>query len=145
MDSLRVAPPDSIPGLVSCDRCGGGERRWDRIAGKPFCPNCQELLILGEAPPLVERAGKPPCAVCDQAGTLCYQTFPLQAAAPVEMDLCSEHLRALLSRQLGPHAYHQLRRKLHQVGVSVEDIFLLHGAFYDNQGQALQPANEGAW
>jgi len=142
MDSLRMVPTDSIPALVTCCRCAGGERRWDRIAGKAYCPNCQELLAVGEAPPLVERAEKQRCAVCDQIGTVCFQSFPLQGATAVEMDLCAEHLRGLLGRQLGPHAFHQLRRKLHVVGIAVDDIFLLHGAFYDHQGQALQPAIE---
>jgi hypothetical protein len=100
------------------------------------------LLAVGEGPPLVERTQKNRCAVCDQVGTVCFQSFPLQAASAVEMDLCPEHLRGLVGRKLGPHAFHQLRRKLLAVGVRVEDIFLLHGAFYDSQGQALQPAIE---
>jgi hypothetical protein len=142
MDSLRIAAMDSVPPAAPCCRCGGGERRWDRIADKAYCPNCQESLATGEAAPLIERAAKNHCAVCEKVGTLCFQTFPLQAPAPVEMDLCSEHLRGLLGRQLGPHAFHQLRRQLHALGVDVEEVFLLHGAFYDSQGQALQPATE---
>ena len=69
-------------------------------------------------------------------------TFPLQSTTPVEMDLCPEHLRALLGRRLGPYAFHQIRRRLHLLGLGVELIFLLHEAFYDEQGRALQPALE---
>jgi hypothetical protein len=35
-----------------------------------------------------------------------------------------------------------MRRQLRAVGVSVEDVFLLHSAFYDLNGRALQPATE---
>ena len=140
MDSLRVAPIDEIcrPGL--CCRCVDFGP-WDRIASKGYCPNCQEMLALGDAPPLVERANKRRiCAVCGCRGTVCYATLPLNSEAAVEMDLCGEHLRALLSRGLGPHAYHQLHRQLQAVGVAAEDVFLLHEAFYDSNGRALQPA-----
>jgi hypothetical protein len=43
---------------------------------------------------------------------------------------------------LGPYAFNQLRRQLATLGLGVEDLFLLHGAFYDSQGRALQPAVE---
>lgn len=142
MDSLRIASSESVPAMVLCDRCGAGERRWDRINGKAYCPNCQELLAVGEAPPLVEKVVKNRCAVCDKLGTVCFQTYPLKGNDPVEMDLCGEHIRGLLARRLGPGAFHQLRRRLSGCGISVEDVFLLHGAFYDSQGHALQPAIE---
>jgi hypothetical protein len=111
------------------------------MAGKPYCPNCQEALALGEGPPLIERTEKKTCAVCSHTGTLCYLTFPLHARRALEFDLCPEHLRALLGRRLGPHAFHQLGRQLQGLGIGVEDVFLLHGAFYDCQGRALQPAD----
>ena len=140
MDSLRVSavPEKSRP--VACCRCHEGKGHWDRIAGKPYCPNCQELLAQGEADPLVERTQKQRCAVCSQLGTVCYATYPLNAETPVEMDLCPEHLRGLLGRRLGPYAYHQLRRELRTVGLEADAIFLLHDAFYDVNGRALQPA-----
>jgi hypothetical protein len=56
------------------------------------------------------------------------------------MDLCPEHLRALIGRRLSPAAFHQLRRQLFTLGLDPEAIFLMHGAFYDQGGQALQPA-----
>jgi hypothetical protein len=96
--------------------------------------------VLGEADPLVERTEQALCAVCGRGGTVRYLTFPLQSGTAVEMDLCAQHLRALLARSLKPAAYHQLRRQLAALGLEAGDIFLLHDAFYDAQGQALQPA-----
>ncbi len=142
MAGLRVTNVDPATCLMPCCRCGEGERRWDRIATKAYCPNCQEALAIGEGPPLIERTEKNRCAICAQAGTVRYLTFPLHSSTAVEFDLCPEHLRALLGRRLGSHAFHQLGRLLHALGIGVEEIFLLHGAFYDCQGRALQPAFE---
>jgi hypothetical protein len=142
MESLRLAPADSIPQKLACCRCERNDRAWDRIAGKAYCPSCQELLALGECEPLIERTQPERCAVCNKLGTLCFHSFPLQRTVPVAIDLCAEHLRALLGRRLGPYAYHQLRRQLENCGVGVDDLFLLHGAFYDRQGRALQPVME---
>jgi hypothetical protein len=140
MDSLRVLTPHSIAVNLPCCRCGRGERCWDRIADKAYCPNCQEMLALGEGPPLVERTEKHRCAVCNKVGTVCFHTFPLQASRAVAIDLCPEHLRGLIGRRLGPYAFNQLRRQLRQAGVGVDELFLLHGAFYDSHGRALHPA-----
>jgi hypothetical protein len=97
---------------------------------------------MGLAEPLIEPTEKKTCAACGRRGTVCFLTFPLQSATPVEMDLCAEHLRALLGRRLGPYAFHQLRRRLQHVGLDVSVIFLLHDAFYDEHGRAIQPATE---
>ncbi|MCS7044772.1 MAG: hypothetical protein NZO58_00295 [Gemmataceae bacterium] len=142
MDSLRLAPVGSVFPKIACSRCGDDSRRWDRIAGKSYCPSCIELLALGEAAPLIEKTERRRCAVCHHQGTLRYLTFPLHSRRPVEMDLCAEHLRALLGRRLGPHAYEQLRRQLHALGLETRELFLLHEAFYDAQGRALQPAGD---
>jgi hypothetical protein len=142
MERLRVLSLDRTSVLVPCCRCTAGERNWDLIATKPYCPSCQEALIVGESDPLVERSEKRPCAVCGRIGTLRYMTFPLNAQVPVEIDLCGEHLRGLLARRLGPFAFHQLRRQLRTLKLQTEDIFLLHGAFYDGEGRALRPALE---
>ena len=142
MDSLRIAPGQVTPAILPCCRCASTERHWDRIAGKAYCPECQEALVLGLSAPLAERTDKNHCAACSRLGTVAYLTFPLQASTPVEIDLCPEHLRALLGRRLGPYAFHQLRRRLHVLGLGVELIFLLHDAFYDEHGRALQPAAE---
>jgi hypothetical protein len=143
VDNLRILPRDSLSSSACC-RCSKTERPWDRIAAKSYCPSCQEALILGEAPPVIERTEQNRCAVCDRVGTVTYQTSPLQGPAAVLLDLCAEHLRGLIGRRLGPHAFHQLRRQLQVVGLKAEDVFLLHGAFYDEHGRALQPASEAA-
>ena len=142
MESLRMAPSKSKPAVVPCCRCGSAERSWDRVAAKAYCPECQESLVLGQAPPLIEKTEKNRCAGCGKVGTVRYLTFPLQAATPIEIDLCPEHLRAFLGRRLGPYAFHQIRRRLHILGLGVELIFLMHDAFYDENGRALQPAVE---
>src|SRR5438552_605113 len=126
MESLRMAPSQNRPAVLPCCRCASAKRHWDRIAGKAYCPECQEALILGAAAPFCERTEKKACAACGRPGTLCYLTFPLKSTAPIEMDLCSEHLRGLLGRRLGPYAFHQIRRRLHVLGLSTELIFLLH-------------------
>jgi hypothetical protein len=140
MESLRKAPAGTIPLFVPCCRCARADRNWDRIADKAYCPACQERLALGESEPMVERTRQGLCAVCRRAGVVCYQTFPLQQAYPVIIDLCGQHLRDLLARCLGPSAYYQLRQQLLALGLQADDLFLLHGAFYDSQGRALQPA-----
>jgi len=142
MDSLRRVSEQEIGCSAACSRCGIGEGQWDQIAGKPCCPRCEEGLAIGEGPALVERTEKNSCAVCSHLGTIRFLTFPLSTSQPVEMDLCPDHFRSLLARRLGPFAYHQLRRRLDGLGVSVDRIFLLHDAFYDVQGRALQPAIE---
>ena len=142
MDTIRRAPTGSVFPLIPCCRCADSTRPWDRIAGKPFCPNCMEALALGEGNPLVERTDKRRCAVCHHSGTVRYLTFPLHSHRPVEMDLCAEHLRALVARRLGPHGFEQIRRQLTKLSLDVSVIFLLHEAFYDDQGRAIQPVLE---
>jgi hypothetical protein len=66
-------------------------------------------------------------------------TYPLHGRTPVEMDLCGEHLRALIGRRLGPAVFWELCRKLAELGLQREQVFLLHEAFYDSKGQSLQP------
>jgi hypothetical protein len=142
MDGVRLVPEDNVIVRVPCCRCAETDRRWDRIAGKAYCPNCQEALVVGEGEPLIERTEKRHCATCGRQGTLCLLTFPLDAPRPVEIDLCPAHLRGLLGRCLEAHAFHQLRRQLLQLGVSASEVFLLHDSFYDAAGRALQPATE---
>jgi hypothetical protein len=142
MESVRLASSEMVHSWAPCCRCAQPHERWDRVLGQPFCPNCEEALIIGESEPLVLRTERRRCAICSQQGTVNFLTFPLNASTPVEMDLCGQHLRALLGRGLRPPAYHQLRRLLTALGVDVGEIFLLHEAFYDSQGHALQPAFE---
>jgi hypothetical protein len=140
MERLRLAPLTEPNSVTSCCRCAAGPQNWDRIAGKPICPNCQEELALGVGEPLIVKTEPSRCLVCARRGTVRYLTTPLHATAAVEMDLCGEHLRGLLGRCLGPYAYHQLRRQLRTLRVGTEEVFLLHSEFYDLQGRALRPA-----
>jgi transposase-like protein len=142
MENLRLAPVESVFPRIPCCRCADGARWWDRIAGKTYCPHCLEALALGEAEPMVEKTDRRRCSVCHRQGTLRFLTFPLHSRRPVEMDLCAEHLRAMVARRLGPHSFEQLRRQLQSLNIRVNDVFLLHEAFYDEYGRALQPAVE---
>ena len=138
MGGLRVVKGGSVS-QGPCGRCRATGCPWDHIAGEPICPDCQENLAQGEGEPLIVRTEKNRCAVCEQRGTICYLTYPLHAAEPVEMDLCPRHFHALLARRLDRHAYHQLGRQLQMLGLATRQVFLLHEAFYDEQGQSLQP------
>jgi hypothetical protein len=108
-----------------------------------MCPDCQEGLALGQGAALIARTELQTCSVCGRKGTLRFLTFPLEPTNPVEMDLCAAHFRALLSRRLDPVSYQHLRTQLQGLGLEVDQVFLLHDAFYDRHGRALQPAAEG--
>ncbi len=140
MDRLRILASRGSEVPTACCRCGLDQDRWDRIAGKSYCPNCQEDLGMGEGQPIIERAERNRCVICSHIGTIRFLTHPLRASAPVEMDLCAEHLRTLVGRCLRPWAFRQLTRQLDRLGLSSGEIFLLHDAFYDRNGKALQPA-----
>ena len=141
MESLRLVTPDTAEAAEPCCRCGAAGQAWDRLAGSAFCPDCEETLARGDGPPLVARTERRACCVCDRHGTVRYRTQPLHSAALLELDLCPEHFRALLGRSLGPFAYQQLCRQLRALRVGVEQVFLLHDAFYDPHGRALQPVS----
>lgn len=139
MSSLRVVTGDKISPFQPCYRCGARDCQWDRIGPHPVCPDCAEALIAGEAEPLSEPLEKKVCAVCGRTGTVRFLTFPLREPEPVEIDLCPRHFRDLLGRRLSAQAFGVLRRKLNALGFAVEQVFLLHEAFYDEDGQALHP------
>src|SRR5579884_3721693 len=142
MDGLRVVPRECVSPLEPCCRCRAEGGQWDRVNGLPYCPDCQASLVQGRADPLTLRTECRPCALCAHVGAARFLTFPLGRPDPVEMDLCPLHFRALLARDLGPIAFAHLRRRLRAMGLSPHGIFLLHEAFYDDDGQALQPAVE---
>ncbi len=144
MDSLRRLCVEAPSVTEPCSRCGCDQGRWDRIAGRVYCPRCEEALIIGEIEPIRETPQDGTCAVCGKGGTLCYLTFPLHAAEAVELDLCAEHFRSLLGRGLPPHAFHQLRRLLQTIKIQTGEVFLLHEAFYNKAGKALRPINASA-
>lgn len=142
MSGVRQVCASELPAATGCCRCRQEGDRWDRIAGKAYCPQCEEMLAAGESDPLVEPTQPHKCVICGHRGTVAVQTYPLEAAAPVEMNLCPEHVRALLSRCLGPLGFHELQRQLQPLGLQPADVFLLHEAFYDGQGKALKPVEE---
>jgi hypothetical protein len=142
MEGLRLVKGERTTAVEPCCRCQAAGCPWDQIAGKPICPDCQELIALGDGPALREPAENQPCSVCRQRGTLRYLTYPLQAAGAVEFDLCRDHFEALLCRRLDRHAFHQLDQQLRALGLTVRQVFLLHDAFYDDHGQPLQPVPE---
>jgi hypothetical protein len=113
---------------------------WDRIGGKALCPGCQESIVQGDGEPFVSPTFRRPCSACRTIGSVTVQTFPHEATSPLEMDLCPVHLRGLLSRKLSPSAFVQLRQHLSHLGFKIQDVFLLHDAFYDVNGRALKPA-----
>lgn len=143
MNTIRFVKHD-LPGCC-CSRCGQGPRAWDRVAGKPICAGCQEALAFGDGEPLIERPQPVPCVICEKRGSLCFHTVPQEAQLAIEFDLCGLHLAALLSRRLTQPAFLQLQRRLRAAGVQVEQIFLLHDAFYDLNGRAIEPTHEPEW
>src|SRR5205807_8040806 len=98
MDGLRVVARESVSSLDPCCRCAAEGCHWDRIGGRPFCPDCQESLAQGHAEPLTLRTERRLCALCGTTGAVRFLTFPLGAEEPVEMDLCAAHFHALLGR-----------------------------------------------
>jgi hypothetical protein len=144
MDSLRVVARECVSPLDPCCRCRAEGCHWDRIDGLPYCPDCQESLAQGHAEPLTLRTERRACALCGHVGAVRFLTFPLGPREPLEMDLCAAHFRALLARRLDPEAFASLRRQLEALGLSPRSIFLLHEAFYDDGGHALQPALEAS-
>jgi hypothetical protein len=142
MDGLRVLAQECVFPPRPCCHCQAEGCEWDRVNGLPCCPDCQEALAQGYADPLILRTERRPCSLCSHLGSVRFLTFPLGLREPVEMDLCAAHFRALLGRRLAPAAFAQLRRQLAVLGLSPHGIFLLHEAFYDDDGRALQPAVE---
>lgn len=141
MSGLRVLGKGPTPEAACC-RCKAVGCPWDQIAGKSICPDCQEGLLLGVAPPLQEPVERKPCALCYRVGVLRYVTFPLGNQQAVEMDLCGGHLQDLLARRLDAATLQQLENMLNMIGLSCRQLFLLHEAFYDEQGHSLQPIPE---
>jgi hypothetical protein len=142
MSSIRLTSDGGLSPQSPCVRCASIGCHWDRLDGRPVCPDCQEALLRGEAEALLIRREGRPCAVCSQVGTVRYLTFPLHESEPIEMDLCPLHLRDLMARRLSRRAFQRLRRQFNLLGLAVEQIFLLHEAFYDENGVALRPMPE---
>jgi hypothetical protein len=142
MDGLRTLTDDAnAPHL--CSRCRATGCPWDRIGGVSICPDCQEMMIRGEGEPLRLPSEDRRCSACGTGGTVPFVTVPLRSR-PVVIDLCQAHLRALLMRELDPDTFLELARQLQALGLVPGRIFLLHEAFYDPRGRALQPVGDAA-
>lgn len=140
--ALRWQPAPSPPPLEPCSRCGAEGCPWDRLDDAPVCPDCQQLILLGQTEPLRFSPIAGTCAVCKAPRILHFQTSPLRSDRRLELDLCGRHLQALLARRLSPRALHRLMIQLHELGLTCRQIFLLHESFYDPRGRALQPVPE---
>lgn len=139
MKSLRLIRATSMNIELPCLICDAYGCPWDQIGNKPICTDCQERIMLGEIDPWQIPAEEGACLLCSSQSTIRYLTFPLCDPDPIEMDLCGRHLHALISRSLTSRAYRRLRRHVNRLGFAIEQFFLLHEAFYDEEGQALQP------
>ena len=82
MDGVCRVSGTGLDVRAACSRCEAVGCPWDRIGGKPICPDCQELLALGVCDPLVEPLVQRCCAICTRRGTAPYLTFPLHATDP---------------------------------------------------------------
>lgn len=128
--------------LEACSRCGAQGCPWDRLAGQAVCPDCQQLILLGQTEPLRLPRRKGVCSICKTTGIVPFQTVPLRCARLLEIDICLEHLEAMLGRRLPPRAIQRLAGHLGELGLTSKQIFLLHESFYDPRGRALQPVPE---
>lgn len=142
MEGLRFVNASGQSPLAPCSRCQATGCPWDRIGEHPICPDCQEMLALGEGEPLVERVIPSRCLICHHSGSVRYITFPLHGREPLAIDLCPGHFHDFLARRLDRYAYRTLNRGLQGLGLSVKQVFLLHEAFYDERGHPLQPVPE---
>lgn len=125
-----------------CCRCGANNNVWDKVGPHPICYECQEKLAANacEVWRFATRHGR--CAVCDEAQVVPFASLPVHAGKALEIELCGQHLRDVLGRRLSKRAFRVLRAVLEDAGISTGEIFLLHGAFYNERGNALQPVEE---
>jgi hypothetical protein len=143
MNGLRTLLADEEAAPNECVRCRATGCPWDRIGDTAICPDCQELLIRGEGDPLRLNLELRCCVACGSKGTVPFVTVPLRYRA-LAIDLCATHIRNLLSRRLDRAAFLELARELQAIELSPGRIFLLHEAFYDRHGRALQPVGDAA-
>lgn len=141
---IRVYLENQVFAMPPCVNCGDNSCHWDLVGGAPFCPSCLEDVAMGEdCGALTIRSSPAHCVICGQRGTIPFASFPRNWNRPIEFDLCGYHARSVIARALGPQAVGKLRIVLCGMGIDPESIFLLHDAFYDKHGVALQKAIEG--
>ncbi len=136
-----------------CSRCDAADLPWDAINDLLYCPPCFETIMMGMADRIRIPAVHARCAVCDvldpQEGqsdarkkTARFRTVLLRTGRELNMDVCDDHLRKLLARNLDTKEFMALRALLDDINLSVQDVFLLHAPFYDYKGWPLQPIEE---
>lgn len=135
---LVAEQASSSTATTPCIHCEATGVPWDCLAGKVCCPDCMEAMVRGEGPAFIARLEDHRCCVCSLQGTVAFRTVSLDRRV-LAFDLCRGHLRGLLARRLDRRAFAKFRGQLAAVGVQVNRVFLLHDAFYDEKGRALQP------
>jgi hypothetical protein len=138
--SIRTITESTLLQPSDCAMCSDAPKKpWDRIDQVPYCMDCIENLMLGTAVPIKAQIEKYRCDICYRMGSVDFQTIPLHKNFGLIMHLCSVHLYDLLSRNLSEINFKYLRAQLKNFSVNVQEIFFLHGAFYDQDGRAIQP------
>ncbi len=138
-----------------CDVCKSTGCPWDRLGYDPrtgdwktICPDCQqEAVVSGTHARFHLVWGH--CVCCDDPFTGCrggfprkvtpVLTFPLHTKRVLRLEFCAAHFHEFVGRRLGSWRLIILHRRLHWLGVCPRRVFLLHEAFYDHAGKALQP------
>jgi len=100
------------------------------------------MVLLGQTDPLKLKPQAGHCAVCKSTRIVSFLTVPLRSPRVVEIDICPEHLEAMLGRRMTPRALQRLAEQLGELGLTNRQVFLLHESFYDPRGRALQPVPE---
>ncbi len=127
--------------VTPCERCENETNLWDRLAGHVLCPECIEQMMIGIAPPIREPVTDVRCAICAALGVT-FETNLHRSRIAVHVPLCGDHLRDLAARRLDPPSFSVLYARLKNLSINRQKIFLLHDAFYDERGKALNPVDD---
>ena len=123
--------------------------RWGMIG-------CGDVAEVKSGPGFYKARNSELRAVMRRNGDLAHHTSPNVDVAAIQLDdlamECDDSLQYLLAflmlrvcvilRRLNARAFQNLRGQLQDLGLKAEQVFLLHEAFYDRHGRALQPARE---
>jgi hypothetical protein len=77
-------------------------------------------------------------------GTILFTTPVRNALIELHIRLCGTHLNALMKRDLRPSDFKALQAQFELLGISTDDVFMLHDSFYSHEGLAKQPM-KNAW
>lgn len=130
--------------MKACALCKMKGCPWDEIDSVPLCPDCLEGLAAGEIEAVkfsVIRSAH--CCICRSLGAVRFVTVPLRTPAHMVTTLgfCPLHLRALVGRSLDHKDFGYLAVLLAAFGLRTYQVFLLHEAFYDQDGRAVDPVD----